>query len=165
MIWKTTSQVFQVFSVIPIYMDVRCRKNRKPHTLLFQVYTGRYIPPQQRANPVLTEENCLAEITVGTFVAVHIDNWDKVPVIGNVVEVKEETIKVHYWQGSFKGKFRPQNVPRSCSPWVDELPKTCVILCSFSLSDENKLLPSTRKYLQEEYVRLKNQNAALTNDG
>ena len=82
----------------------------------------------------------------------------KVPVIGQVLEVEEESIKIHYWQGSFKGKWRPQNAPRTWSPWIDELPKTCIILCSFSLSHDNKLLPATRKYLQQEYSRLKNLN-------
>ena len=41
-----------------------------------QVYTGRYVPPAQRANPVLTVENCLSEITLGTFVTVHPDDCD-----------------------------------------------------------------------------------------
>lgn len=37
---------------------------------------GRYVPPAQRANPVLTVENCLSEITLGTFVTVHLDDCD-----------------------------------------------------------------------------------------
>ena len=46
--------------------------------------------------------------------------------------------------------------PRSHSPWEDELPKTCIILCSFSLREgDDKLLPSTRKHLKQDYDRLK----------
>lgn len=92
---------------------------------------------------------------MGSFVAVHLENYDRVPVIGKVVDVKEESVKLHYWKGSYKGKWKPQNAPRSKSPWEDELPKTCIILCSFSLTEGDKLLPSTRKHLQQEYARLK----------
>ena len=87
--------------------------------------------------------------------AVNLSNYDKVPVIGKVLEIKTDKVKIHYWKGSFKGKFSEQNLPRSQTPWVDELPKNCIILCSFSLTNDNKLFPSTRKHLQSEYAKLK----------
>ena len=62
-------------------------------------------------------------------------------------------IKIHYWKVSFKGKWSPQDVPRRLTTWVDELPKTCIILCSFSLTEDSKLLPSTRRHLQDEFAR------------
>ena len=92
---------------------------------------------------------------MGKFVAVHLANYDRVPVIGKVLEVNGDSIKIHYWKGSFKGKWSPQDVPRRRTPWVDELPKTCIILCSFSLTEDSKLLSSTRRHLQDEYARLK----------
>ena len=97
------------------------------------------------------------KITVGTFAAVYLANWDKVPVIGKVLEATENNIKLHYWKGTYKGKWSPQYAPRSRLPWEDELPKACIILCSFSLADDSRLLPTTRKHLQEAYARLKNQ--------
>ena len=89
-------------------------------------------------------DDCLEKIEVEKFVAVHLANYDKVPVIGKVLEVSESIVKIHHWKGSFKGKWSPQDVPRRRTPRIDELPKTCVILCSFLLSEDNKLLPSTR---------------------
>ena len=85
-------------------------------------------PPQERENPVETVDDCLESIEVGTFVAVNLSNCDKVPVIGKVLEVDAEKVKMHYWKGSFKGKWCPQNVPRSQTPWVDELPKSMYYL-------------------------------------
>ena len=52
-------------------------------------------------------------------------------------------------------KWNPLDVPRRRTPWIDELPKTCIILSSFSLTEDSKLLQSTRKHLQDEYAKLK----------
>ena len=103
-------------------------------------------------------DDCLEKIEAGKFVAVHPANYDKVPVIGKVLEVSESMVNIHYWKGSFKGKWSPQDVPRRRTPWIDELPKTSVILCSFLLSEYSKLLPSTRKHLQDEYAKLQHND-------
>lgn len=103
-------------------------------------------------------DDCLEKIEVGTFVVVHLANYDKVPVIGKVLEVSESMVKIHYWKGSFEGKWSPQDVPRRRTPRIDELPKTCAILCSFLLSKDSKLLPSTRKHLQDEYAKLQQKD-------
>ena len=105
------------------------------------------IQANKRAGNYLVQavDDYLENIEVGKFVAVHLANYDRVPVIGNVLEVNGDSIKIHYWKGSFKGKWSPQDVPRRRTPWVDELPKTCIILCSFSLTEDSKLLPSTRE--------------------
>ena len=123
--------------------------------LILPICAGPYRPPRERENLVETLDDPLKNIEVGKFVAVHLPNYDKVPVIGKVLEVSEDMVKIHYWKGSFKGKWSPQDVPRRRTPWVDELPKTCIILCSFSLTEDSKLLPSTRKHLQDEYAKLK----------
>ena len=109
-------------------------------------------------NPVETVDACLQNIEVQTFVAVNLSNYNKMPVTAKVLEVNEEKIKIHYWKGTFKGKWSPQNVPRTWNPWVDELPKDCVILCSFSLQEESKLFPSTRKHLQDKHAKLKQKD-------
>ena len=85
-------------------------------------------------------DDCLEKIEVATFVAVHLANYDKVPVIGKVLEVSESMVKIHYWKGSFEGKWRPKDVSRRRTPRIDELPKTCVIVCSFLFSEDSKLL-------------------------
>ena len=47
-------------------------------------------------------DDCLENIEVGKIVAGHLVNYDKVPVIGKVLEVNEDMVKIHYWKGSFK---------------------------------------------------------------
>ena len=110
---------------------------------------------------MLASDDFLDTIEVGSFVAVNLSNYDKIPVIGKVLQINNDTVKIHYWKGSFKGKFSPQNLPRSRTPWVDELPKSCIILCSFSLTDGHRLLPSSRKHLQSEYAKLKKYTVIL----
>ena len=43
-------------------------------------------------------DDCLEKIEVGKFAAVHLANYDKVPVIGKVLEVSESMVKIHYWK-------------------------------------------------------------------
>ena len=40
-------------------------------------------------------DNCLEKIEVGMFVAVHLANYEKVPVIGKVLEESENMVKIH----------------------------------------------------------------------
>ena len=113
------------------------------------------MPPAQRANPVQKVENVQEALEVDKFVAVYLSNWDKVPVIGKVLSIGEEDLQIHYWKGTYKGSWEPQNVPRRQMPWTDVLPKDCCILGGFDLSDDMKLQPTTRKFLSQEYKRLK----------
>lgn len=113
-------------------------------------------------NPVEMVNNHQEKIEVGKFVAVHLLDCNEVPVIGKVLAVDDEKVneevKLHYWKGSFKGKFSPLNFPRRRVPWINDLPKTCVIMSSFSLTADNRLLPSTRVHLENEYAKLKNSD-------
>ena len=72
--------------------------------LLLQIYKGRYRPPTERENPVLATDDFLDTIEVRSFVAVNLSNYDKIPVIGKVLQINNDTVKIHYWKGSFKGK-------------------------------------------------------------
>ena len=88
-------------------------------------------------------------------------NYDKIPVTGKDLEINNHAVKIHYWKGSFKGKSSPQNSPRSRTLWMDELPKSFLILCSFSLTDGDRLLPSSRKHFQSEYSKLEKYTVIL----
>ena len=59
-------------------------------------------PPQERENPVETVDDCLESIEVGTFVAVNLSNCDKVPVIGKVLEVAAEKVKIIIGKGHLR---------------------------------------------------------------
>ena len=104
-----------------------------------------------------TVESCLDNLEVGSLVAVKLVNYAKEPVIGKVQQVHADSFTLQYWRGTYNGKWAPQTLPRSQRPWVDELPKSCIILCMFSLTDDNKLLLSTKRHLRDEYNRLANE--------
>ena len=89
----------------------------------------------------------------GIFVAVHISNCRKVPVIGKVVELYEDEFKIHYWKGAYSKAWVQNLVKRGKEsiPWTDVLPKQSIILCGFELDDECKLPENSRKYLKRWY--------------
>lgn len=68
-------------------------------------------------------DDFLDKLEVGCFVALFFDNWDKEPVIGRVLSVGEHNFHMHYWRGSYNGKWSPQNIPRrKTEPWLEDLP-------------------------------------------
>ena len=96
-------------------------------------------------------------LQVDAFVAVLLSNWDKEAVIGVVKDLSANEFRIHYWKVTYKRKWTPQNIPRSSDPWTEMLPKECIVLHSFELTDGMKLLPTTRKHLAEMYLSLKGQ--------
>jgi len=81
----------------------------------------------------------LEGLDVENFVAVFLPNCDEEPVIGAVKEVTEDHFKIHYWIGTYRGRWSPLNPPRSIEPWTQILPKECIILHSFELTEAKKL--------------------------
>ena len=81
-----------------------------------------------------------------TFVAVHLSNCEEEPVIGVIKEVTEEQFTIHYWKGSYRGRWCP---PRSREPWMQVLPKECIIMHSFELTEAKKLQPTTKNFLRK----------------
>ena len=71
-------------------------------------------------------------------------------MIGVVKEVTEDHFKIHYWKGT------PLSLPRTREPWTEALPKECIILHSFELTEAKKLQVTTRRHLMENYTSLMN---------
>ena len=63
--------------------------------------TGHY--GSGKTHAVEAIDDCLEKIEVGTFVAVHLANYDGVPVIGKVLKVSESMVKIHYWKDLLRG--------------------------------------------------------------
>ncbi|XP_068680383.1 uncharacterized protein [Montipora foliosa] len=122
-----------------------------------EIYTGRYRNPRERQAPIAMVDDFLATLEVGCFVALYFDNYDKEPVIGKVLSIEENHFQVHYWKGTYLGKWSPQHLPRrKTEPWLEKLPKTCIVCSSFQLTEDSKLMPSTRNFLKETYTALRN---------
>ena len=57
---------------------------------LLEIYTGRYVAPRNRENPVDRVDSFSESLDVEKFVAVFLSNCDEEPVIGVVKEVTED---------------------------------------------------------------------------
>ena len=87
------------------------------------------------------------------YVAVSIENYSKAPVIGKVLEIRDDKFKIQYWKGSWRGKWQPWLL-RDENVWEDELPIACLLLVDFKFDSGGKLQLGTYKYLKETYERL-----------
>ena len=120
---------------------------------IFQIYR-RYRNPREREVPIQMVDDFLATLC---FVAMYFENYDKELVIGKVLLIEENHFQVHYWKGTYLGKWSPQQLPyRRKEPWLERLPKTCIACSGFQLSENSKLMPLTRNVLKDRYSALRN---------
>ena len=81
-------------------------------------------------------DSFLEDLSIGKFVAVLLSNWDKELVIGVIKELRDCEFQIQYWIGTYRGKWTPLNQFRSTKPWIDTLPKSCIISHSFELTTD-----------------------------
>ena len=95
-------------------------------------------------------DDYLRDLRAGVFVAAHISNYKKFPVIGKVIHAHEREFVIEYWQGSHNKPWYPHLITRSKKniAWSDTLPKQSTILCDFLLDENGKLQEVTRKFLK-----------------
>lgn len=129
--------------------DKECRPTK-------QIYTGRYVAPSNRENPVERVDSFYEGLQIETYAAVFLSNCEEEPVIGVLKEISEDHFKIHYWKGTYRGKWSPLSLPRTREPWTEVLPKECIILHSFELTEAKKLQVTTRRHLMEKYSSLRN---------
>ncbi|XP_032217810.1 uncharacterized protein LOC5517433 [Nematostella vectensis] len=117
-----------------------------------EIYTGRYRRPEERAAPVaLVEGNFLEGIAVGAFVAMYFANSNEIPCLGKVLKLETDHFEVHYYKGTYNGRWTPRHVPRKrATPWTERLAKTCIVWWG-QLVDGMKLEKATRTFLKERY--------------
>ena len=124
-------------------------------TFLFdmQVYTGPYKHPRALASQVQKVANHLDALKENVFVAVHLQEYKRVPVIGKVKSVEGNNFEIEYWKGSWCKEWTLWIY--NGAVWTNILPKTCILLVDFSLDKNCKLPNEIKKYLQDTYQRLK----------
>ena len=119
------------------------------------MYSGRYKNPQTLAARVNEVENPLQALKENVFVAVHIQDYNKPPVLGKVTAVHEEdsSFDLEYWKGTWKTEWKPWKLSNG-EVWTDNLPNSCVLLVDFQFDKNNKLSHETYKYLKDKYNEL-----------
>ena len=80
----------------------------------------------------------LTSLKEGAFVAVHIEGYNKVPMLGKVRSLDTSTFKLEYWRGTWRKECKPWKLSNG-DIWTDTLPKSCILLVDFVLDGNNKL--------------------------
>ena len=114
------------------------------------------LPPSNRENPVERVGSFYEGLQIETYAAVFLSNCEEEWVIGVLKEISEDHFKIHYWKGTYRGKWSPLSLPRTREPWTEVLPKECIILHSFELTEAKRLQVTTRRHLMEKYFSLRN---------
>lgn len=87
--------------------------------------------------------------------AVNIYGFKKVPVLRKVIAVGESSFEKEYWKGScLKGGMETLGVAGE-NVWTFTLPKECLLVANFQLTENNKLANETCKYFKDTYGKLK----------
>lgn len=120
------------------------------------MYTGPYVPPRKQAAIPTAVDNHLDALKVGVFVAIALEKYKKVPVLGKVLWVNEDSFQIKYYKGTWRTSWCPWMISAT-ETWKNVLPKTCILLVDFQLDSSNKLESETIKYLRDKYKSLKNK--------
>lgn len=118
------------------------------------MYTGAYVAPKEKQKEVIHNQN-LEELEPGMMVALDYEAYTERPLIGEVKEVKKDTILIVWYGGSWSSKWQiaKKNKGRKKVEWLEEVPKDTVVLFDFSLTNKGKLRGATVRALRESYKR------------
>ena len=90
------------------------------------------------------------------MVALFVESYsDEIPQIGEVLEVNEEDILLHWWDGTYSGSWKAlaKRQGRASVPWM-ELVKRSNVLFEVSLTKSLKLPKATQEKLHKAYEPL-----------
>ena len=113
------------------------------------MYNGPYVNPRKGVAAPKEVDKHLQALKQNVLVAVVFEDYTKIPVIGKVLKVNQETIKICYLKGSWRTPWCPWRKDNAL--WVDELPKSCILLLDFKLNEMDKLESETTKCLKKVY--------------
>ena len=94
--------------------------------------------PRVVSSRVNKVRNHLTALKEDAFVAVHIEGYNKVPMLGKVRSLDTSTFKLEYWRGTWRTEWKPWKLSNG-DIWTDTLPKSCILLVDFVLDGNNKL--------------------------
>lgn len=95
-------------------------------------------------------------ISPGVMVACFVPKYrDEIPQIGEVLEVNNESILLHWWDGTYSGHWKALSMRqgRTSAPWTESVSRSS-ILCELSLTKSLKLSKTTQEKLHKVYEPL-----------
>ena len=120
----------------------------------FKITTGPLRRGENRA--VQEVEDHIADLEIGSFIAVNLLDWDETPVIGKVTAIHDDHVTIHYWKGTYESSWKPDyfRTNRRNVEWKQDLPKEVILLSNFTLTRDKYLRPETATYLKDVYSRI-----------
>lgn len=88
--------------------------------------------------------------------ACYVDKYeDEEPQLAKIVNVKSESIEVHWMQGSYSDPWHPckRKMGRQYEPWIEEIPRSTV-LYQVVLTSNSRLTEPMKKKLKLSYSKL-----------
>ena len=95
-------------------------------------------------------------IKKGNLVACYLEKYqDEEPQIAQIINVKSDSVEVHWMHGSYSEPWHPCQVKRgrTSEPWLEDIPASS-ILYQVQLSKSNRLSEPLRKKLKSSYSKL-----------
>ena len=95
--------------------------------------------------------NIWDHVAVDSFVGVSLQNYNKIPVIGKVLEKNESTLKIHYWKGLWNKNWMPMTYKqrRTMDRCTTKRVHTVYnYLAAFQLDNESKLQSGTKQQMK-----------------
>ena len=95
-------------------------------------------------------------IEKGQLVAFNVENCHLRPLIARVTDVDDDTMDVLWLDGGYNKawKIAKKREGRAMVDWVDNVPKSSVILFDFQLTSKNRLRKATIEHLKEAYNKI-----------
>ena len=96
------------------------------------------------------------DLQPGQFVAVTHHYWSNEPLIGEILEVKSEVVKIQWWSGSYSRKWTKEMISvEGCMQLnIEEITRRQIIL-KFTWSEGRKLPNDIKKKIQLKYTELR----------
>ena len=98
------------------------------------------------------------DLQPGQFVAVTHHYWSNEPLIGEILEVKSEVVKIQWWSGSYSRKWTKEMISvEGCMQLnIEEITRRQIILkFTWSEAEGRKLPNDIKKKIQLKYTELR----------
>ena len=69
--------------------------------IFFLVCTGTYRATNELASRITDTDEYQQTVETGLLVATYLKNYDKFPIIGEVLVVSKADFTIHYWEGDY----------------------------------------------------------------
>ena len=122
------------------------------------VYTGLYWATNELPTRITDGDNYPQVVKIGLISAVCLKNYEKLPIIGEVVVVvNKANFAIQYCEECYNKPWIPHMVFNKClkkarCPYTGNLPLGCIVLAGFSLYKTRKV---TEKMLKNKIWRFK----------